>query len=311
MFKPSRITMVLACAAVGVSGCSGRGAPSVPSVPSAPMGSDWKYAGGVLFHSPHYALARGVAPAVKPLFFRVPYLGGPVIIAPKFYFTFWGYKKYGDPQKVQPLLEEYAKVMGGSGHNNIEIQYYQGASGSKTYITNPAKQYGGSWDDKSPVPGKPTDAQIAAESLRAVGHFGYDPSAVYFIATPHKHSEAGFASHWCAYHSYTEYGTQPVPYAYFPYIPDGAKACGANAVKAPSDESGADEGVTIFAGHEFGETITDPQPFSAWNGPQGEIADQCQFSGFANEPFRTKSYTMQPMASDVDSACVQSYYPSL
>jgi hypothetical protein len=309
MLKFSQMTVVIVCAAgLSASGCAGQGTPSMPSVPT---GADWSYSGGVLFHHPHYAFVRGLAPAVKPLFFQVPYRGGPVIVTPKFYFAFWGYKKYGDPDKVQPLLESYAKVMGGSGHNNIEIQYYEGASGSKTYVTNPAHQYGGSWDDRSPLPGKPTDSQIAAETLRAVGHFGFDPNGVYFVATPHKHSEAGFGSHWCSYHSYAEYNKQPVPYAYFPYIPDAGTACGASAVKPPSDESAGDEGVTIFAGHEFGETITDPQPFSAWTGPQGEIADQCQFSGYANDPFGSKSYTMQPMASNADNACVQSYDPKL
>jgi len=62
-----------------------------------------------------------------------------------------------------------------------------------------------------------------------------------------------------------------------------------------------------MAGHEFGEAITDPTPSTAWDGPQGEIADQCSWFGIANEPFGKKTYTMQPMASNADGACVQSY----
>ena len=256
---------------------------------------------------PHHARPRTQAPAVVPAFFYVPYLGGAVIENPKFYFVFWGYRKFGDPHKVEPLLLDYAKHMGGSAHNNIETQYYQDLSSVKTYIANPSNQFGGSWDDNSAVPKIPTDAQVSAEALKAVGHFGYDPNGVYFVQTPHGHSEAAFPAHWCAYHSVTYYKNQTVPYAYLPYMPDGGAGCGAGAVKPPHDESSIDEGVTIMAGHEFGEAITDPSPSTAWDGPQGEIADQCVWHGIANESFGTKSYTMQPMASDADASCVQTY----
>jgi hypothetical protein len=304
MFKFSQLAIV--CAGVGVlAACSGAGAPPTANVPAGP---DWEYAGGVLFHHPHYAPTLRSAPAVAPLFFVIPYRGGPVMTVPKFYLTFWGYKTYGDPDKVQPLLEEYAKFMGGSAHNNIVVQYYEGKSGSQTYITNPKNQYGGSWDDDSAVPKSPTEAQVATEALQAVAHFGFHANAVYFVATAHKRSEVGFGTHWCSYHSYTFLKKQPITYAYFPYMPDAGTACGEGVVKAPSDESATDEGVTIFGGHEFAESITDPQ-LSSWIGPAGEIADQCQFSGWANETFRSKSYTMQPLASDANSACVQTYNP--
>ena len=126
-----------------------------------PTGPGWRSAGGVLYHVPHYAASRSREPHIKPLYFQVPYLGGSVIAAPKFYFTFWGYKKAGDPNKVEPLLKEYAKSMGGSAHNNIETQYYEGATGTQTYITNPAKQYGGAWNDDAAIPKTPTDPEIA------------------------------------------------------------------------------------------------------------------------------------------------------
>lgn len=255
----------------------------------------------------HYAKPRTQAPAVAPAFFHTPYLGGAVIVNPKFYFVFWGYRKYGDPHKVKPLLLTYAKNMGGSAHNNIETQYYQDLNSVTTFITNPSNQFGGSWDDESPVPKVPNDANISAEALNAVTHFGYDPNGVYFVATPPGRSEEAFPAHYCAYHSVAYYKKKPAPYAYLPYMPDGGAGCGAGAVKPPHDESSADEGVTIMAGHEFGEAITDPSPSTAWDGPEGEIADQCSWHGIANEPFGTKSYTMQPMASNADDACVQSY----
>lgn len=300
-----------ALAAVALHGCGGGAGTTIPaSSATVPGGPDWKYANGVLYHRPHYALSRAMQPKIRPAELPfVPYQGGLVLADPKVYLVFWGYKKYGDPDKLQPLLESYTKVMGGSGHNNIETQYYEKVGKKSTYITNQADQYGGSWNDEHSVPKHPTDADVAAEALRAVGHFGYDSNGLYVVATPHGHSEAKFGTVWCAYHSDTTYGKQLIPYANLPYMTDATTgiACGANIIAPPKDESGKDEGMTIMAGHEYGEAITDPYPFSGWSGNNGEIADSCQWHDIANDPFGKKSYTMQPMVSDATGSCVQSY----
>jgi hypothetical protein len=295
-------------ASIALSACGGNAVPSSSAL--VPSGPDWNYSGGVLYHTPHYAPVRGAQSKVRPAELPfVQYQGGLVLVSPKVYLVFWGYKKYGDPDHLRPLLETYTKVMGGSGHNNIETQYYEKVGKKTTYITNQANQYGGSWDDESPVAKHPTDAQVAAEALRAVNHFGFDPNGIYVVATPHGRSEAKFGTVWCAYHSDTAYGKQLVPYSNLPYMTDatGGIACGANIIAPPKDESGKDEGMTIMAGHEYGEVITDPYPFSGWTGNNGEIADACQWHGIANDPFGKKSYTMQPMVSDATESCVQSY----
>jgi hypothetical protein len=292
-----------ALAAVATAGCSSTATSPVPS------GADWLSARGTLYHQPHYAATRSQARGIVPgAIAYIPYHGGPVILTPKFYLIFWGYKKYGDPDKLEPLLEAYTQSMGGSSHNNIETQYYETVKKKNSYITNPSDQYGGSWLDNSPIPKSPSDAQIAAEAVKAVAHFGgYDPNGVYVVATAHLHSEAGFGSHWCSYHSDTVEGKNPVPYANLPYMPDAGKECGADNITPPSDESGTDEGMTILAGHEFGESITDPEPFSAWYGVDGEIGDVCAWHGIENDTFGSKSYTAQPMVSDATESCVQGY----
>jgi hypothetical protein len=259
-------------------------------------------------HTLHYALTRDRLAHVAPqVFTDVPYDGGPVLSDPKMYLIFWGYKTYGDRHHLQRLLEAYTKNMGGSSHNDIETQYYEKSGGKKTYITNPTNQYGGSWNDEAAVPKTPTDAQVAAEALRGVAHFGYDPNGLYVVMTPHGRSEVGFGTHFCSYHSYTQQKKNLVPYANLPYIPDAGAECFANAIKPPADESGSDEGMTIYAGHEYGEGITDPKSFTAWWGVNGEIADPCAGHGFANDTFGKKSYTMQPMVSDASYSCVQGY----
>ncbi len=58
-----------------------------------------------------------------------------------------------------------------------------------------------------------------------------------------------------------------------------ARNCGANFISPPKDESGADEGVTIVEGHEYAESVTDPNPPSGWyNNSYGEIGDICAWT---------------------------------
>ncbi|MGA8535234.1 MAG: hypothetical protein WB615_14090 [Candidatus Tumulicola sp.] len=304
MYWLSRLAGIAGCAAaVALSGCAESSVPPKPIAAS----SDWIDAGGVRYHRPHYALLRDFAAGRVRPDLPVRYNGGPVLVNPKVYLIFWDYKAYGDSNGVKKLLQQYAGHMGGSGHNNIYTQYYEVLGSSTIYIENPAKQYGGSWDDDSAIPKKPTDAQIAAEAIKGVKHFGYDPNGSYVVATAHGHSTSGFGSHWCAYHSSVSDGKNVVSYTDFPYMPDAGSECGANIITPPAGETGTDEGVTIMAGHEYGESITDPDPYSGWSGVDGEIGDTCAWHNIANEPFGKKSYATQPMFSNATQACVQSY----
>ncbi|MBV8345752.1 MAG: hypothetical protein JO190_12285 [Candidatus Eremiobacteraeota bacterium] len=312
----SRFAAILACVtALAVAGCSGYGvAPTIGSAtqtsgsggPSFSAG--WIHKDGIVYHVPHYMGIRGSTPQVRPDIV-LTYYGGPVQVTPLVFITFWGYTKYGDAHGVKPLLESYISSMGGSKHNNIYTQYSEVVGGKTTFITNPSQQYGGAWeDDVDAVPRRPTDAQVAAEALKAVAHFGYNANASYVVATPHGHSTSGFATQWCAYHSATSSQGSLVSYTNLPYMPDGGASCGSNIISPPSDESGADEGVTIVEGHEQGESVTDPNPPYGWyNYQDGEIGDICAWQNIQNDPFGSNSYTMQPMFSNATQSCVHSY----
>jgi hypothetical protein len=317
MYSHSRLAAVLGCAAtLAMVGCANNSglAPSTGSTTQQQsqghaLGAGWIYKDGVLYHTPHYMVTakaphRDVSKAIL-----LNYGNGPVLVSPKSYIIFWGYKTYGDPDKVARLLKTYSRVMGGSGHNNIYTQYYQIVNSTTTYITNPKQQLGGVWfDDTNSVPSHPTDSQVAQESLNGVAHFGYDPNGSYIVATPTQHSSQGFGTQWCAYHSATTYNSQLVSYTNLPYMPDAGSSCGANFTTPPNDESGTDEGVTIVEGHEYGESVTDPNPPTGWyNFQYGEIGDICAWQNIQNDPFRKKSYTMQPMFSNATQSCVQSY----
>jgi hypothetical protein len=325
MYQLSRLAGVLGIAAVvAVAGCSGNSgvAPSTSSAMQqqrfTPTGPDWIHQDGLIFHRPHYMAPRGVLPALStpPPHTQFVYSNGPVLTTPKMYIILWGYRKYGDPDKLKRLLKLFAKNLGGSGHNNIYTQYYEIVSGQTTYITNPTSQFGGIWEDHAGIPSSPTDGQVAAEALRGVKHFGYDPNGSYVVATATQHSSPGFGTQFCAYHSATVYNNELVSYTNLPYQPDVGPSCGANIITPPSDEKGIDEGVTIVEGHEYGESITDPNPPSGWyNDEWGEIGDACAWWDIANDPFGAKSYTSQPMFSNAsdnnEGECVHSYTPTL
>jgi serine protease len=277
----------------------------------AQFGAGWIYQGGVLYHTPHYmATARAPSRDVSRAGL-LEYGFGPVLPKPKVYLIFWGYKTYGDPDGVAKLLKAYSKYMGGSGHNNIYTQYYEYVISKKIMIKNPKMQLGGVWlDDTNSVPLSPTDAQVAEEALNGVAKFGYDQNGSYVVATPTGRSSSGFGSVWCAYHSAASYNGQLVSYTNLPYMPNAGQNCGANQISPPSDESGVDEGVTIVEGHEYGESVTDPNPPYGWYAYfyGKEIGDLCEWQNIQNDPFRKHhSYTMQPMWSNAAGSCVQSY----
>jgi hypothetical protein len=234
------------------------------------------------------------------------YGGGPVLYTPHMYLIFWGYKAATDPDKLEKLVKTYSKSVGGTAYNNIYTQYY---GVNNQFITNPAKVYSGIWkDNTNPIPAHPSDAQVAAEAVASVAKFGYDANGSYVVLTAHNHSSSGFGTEWCAYHSATSTTNGILSYTNMPYVPDAGANCGANIISPPSDETGTDEGTTIVEGHEFGESITDPNPPTGWyNNEYGEIGDICAWQNIQNDPYNSKTYTAQPMWSNANDACVHHY----
>jgi hypothetical protein len=318
MHKFSRFAAALGCvAALGMAACSGNGGvtPSAGSNSQLKSGgglgfdAGWVQKDGITYHVPHYMATRPATRGqVKPMGL-LTYRGGPVQVTPTVFLIFWNVAKYGDRQGVEPLLTNYIGHMGGSAHNNIYVQYSEVVNGNTIYVTNPSNQYGGSWEDSTNLePRHPTDSQIAAEAIRGVQHFGYNASASYVVVTPHGRSTSGFGTQWCAYHSATTSNGNLVSYTDLPYIPDAGANCGSNIISPPSDESGADEGVTIVEGHEQGESVTDPNPPTGWyNNSYGEIGDICAWTNIQNDPFGSFSYSSQPMYSNASNSCVHSY----
>jgi hypothetical protein len=171
--------------------------------------------------------------------------------------------------------------VGGSSWANSTTQYCQnvpsgtvqcGSAG--VHPANPANELGGTWNDTGALPGTITQSGIAAEAANGAAHFGYDASADYMVFTPSGHSESGFGTQWCAYHSSTSTSSGNLSFAYIPYQPDAGVSCGQNFVNAGS--AGLFDGFSIVGGHEYAETITDPFPNSGWLDSRGaENGDKC------------------------------------
>ncbi|HEY4439584.1 MAG TPA: hypothetical protein VGN14_03970, partial [Candidatus Elarobacter sp.] len=126
----------------------------------------------------------------------------------------------------------------------------------------------------------------------------------YVVVTPHNVTTPGFMVQFCAYHSTTAAANgATIAWTALPYMPDAGTSCGQGSVNTP----GTLDGVTIVAGHEQGETETDPQPSTGWVDASGsENGDKCAWTGLANNA-NAGGYPTQPLWSNATASCVQSY----
>ena len=198
-------------------------------------------------------------------------------------------------------------------------QYYQeNANGSKTYTSNDANILKGTWIDPQPYPTAAkllqynadgsfttfydlTTEQMQKEVLRAVDHFGYDPDAIYFIATDLQRYWDSNKKKAGAYHS--SFQSPPLPqsvvYAELPYNGILQFAQGLYdffpLTKGNWTLSYASS-VSLLAFHELAEAINDPRygdnpaqsaPFPSNYGwvsfDNQEIADICG-NIYVNDP---------------------------
>jgi hypothetical protein len=230
----------------------------------------------------------------------------PVLTHPVVYVVYWGWTS--DPYAEQAYLENFLSTVGGTPWLNTVVQY--------SYAGYSTDYFASSWSDPSPVPDHPTDAQIQSEVAAAVSTFGLyssdegiDYNNVIIVATPTGHSTAGFGvpGGFCAYHGGTAdpaTGTN-VSYINLPYMPDAGGACGENFVNGPLD------GVSIVAGHELAEALTDPL-LSSWFDASGyEVADKCAWTNLANITTALGTFAVQPLWSNYANSCVLSTVPTV
>ncbi len=189
------------------------------------------------------------------------------------------------------------------------------------------------YDGSAPVPGAATAEQIANEATAAAKHFrntteAQNLNAQYVIMSPTgTHPDNFFIppppspKGFCGWHDYTLHysvgirtpnGGVTTPYGNLaftnlPYVPDVKKSCFASALPG---RDGPLQGLSIVESHEYAETVTDPEPNTAWNGGRGEIGDECAigqkgFQGLAGRITYAKgSFVVQGQWSNSNNKCV-------
>jgi hypothetical protein len=234
------------------------------------------------------------------------YHGGPVQTDPKIYVVFWGSAwngTGGDPDGVAARLKGFLRIVGGSGWLNTVTQY---AQSDGRHVGNQPGSFVGSYvDTTSAPPPKPTQAQLAAEAVKAAAHYGdYTVNASYVVALPHGIVPSGFGTQYCEYHTTTTATGHTIAWTNDPYLPDAGAACGSGSVNNP----GILDGVSVVGGGQQADTETDPVPGTGWldAAGAGEIADTCAWFDLIDNPY-AGGYPTQPLWSNATSSCVQHY----
>jgi serine protease len=231
------------------------------------------------------------------------YGGGPVAHSPMVFLDFWGSQWDSDQNGVEQYVQSFVSGLGQSDDNwsTITSQY--------TDTSGQGPAFGGSvlagtWvDNGSPAPQAAVQADIAAEAVSAAQHFGVNGSddMQIVVLSPSGTNPDGFPNAgFCAYHDFTGSSIGNVPYTNMPYVLDAGGSCGANSVQSQLD------GFSIVEGHEYAETLTDPEPSSGWVDSSGaEIGDKCAWVNLFAIGLSTGSFAMQPLWSNNDDGCAQ------
>ena len=229
---------------------------------------------------------------------------------------------------LRTYVDTFLSRLGGSSWAGVLTQYCgatrpggTSCAGGSGYVTNPPHELKGVWIDPAPVPANvlergetphTPDDPVAAEVRRAVAHFGWDSQATYVVlAPPGPRVPAGPV--WCGYHSQAVVdataGTR-AQYAFVPWLDAarpgaGRTACGMHAVDRRSDAfgNGIFDGWSIVLGHEWAESVTDPDNFDnvqdGWNdGDSAEAADKCAWHGLRDIHLGANRFAVQPLWSN-------------
>jgi len=249
----------------------------------------------------------------KGLYYHGGVGGIGVETSPRLYLVLWGSQwKGNDPSGEEARLYAFYRGVGGSSWLNSVTQYCQGVASGTRYCKgagkpagNPPQILAGVWyDNAKPAPSGATQAQLAAEAVRAARYFGNttagrNASVQYVIATAHGDHPSGYPKNYCAWHSATGSSVGNVAYTNLPYITDAGASCGANF-----NGLGAKAGITMVGGHEMAESITDQFPNGGWlSSNDAENGDKCAWIGSgqgasANTSLSTGTFPVQSLWSN-------------
>jgi Putative Ig domain len=260
------------------------------------------------------------------------YNGGPVQHSPRVYLIFWGptWNTNATSQNVKAYLVSLYKGLGQTskdGWSTIVSQYGDSSGHHPVFGTSLLAGY---HVDTTKPPRSVTVSNLGNEASKALSFFRIPNTndAEVVVASqsgtcfaPPVQGGDTFAgncgkpqtSGYCAFHNYDSGFRNPrqyLPWVNFPFQLDAGQGCGANFINSTFD------GLSMTAGHETMETITDPAE-NAWYDLNdslsgGEIADKCAWGGApfgVTDPFgyitlTTGSFAMQSLWSNARGSCV-------
>lgn len=265
-------------------------------------------------HPSAHAAGRATGPDTLSL--QTNAKSGVVSPTPKVYLVFWGKQWSSDPAKVAPDMQAMFNGLYGSADTwgTILDQYCEGlAAGTTncgtagTHVQHPtAAPLAGAWfDNAANAPSSATQAQLAAEAVKAAGHFGNTTqtpnlNAQYVVLSATGTHPDGFPnSGFCAWHDFTSSSYGKIAYTNMPYVPDlGAGAC------TTLTDGRLLSGIESTETHEYAETVTDFWPTDGWNNTaNGEIGDEC-INLDAYLTLSTGKFDVQGLWSNAANKCV-------
>jgi serine protease len=291
-----RIRVALASVGALVVGLIGPTAGALGS--SASPGSHVPLSAGLLVQGPRDVFlpaTRKANPGPQQLTYHGGLNGRGVQHHPKVYLVFWG-SQWDKKDPYADYEQRFFRGLYGRGDTWTGLQREWCDHVAKQAVTCGPRSprigrpigglVKGVWFDDSvfalptdnPFVGGLTPDAVAQEAVRAAEHFGNttpasNVDAQYIISEPSHFNSVGYGL-FCAYHSYVSSNYGPVPYTDLPYLTDLGFDCGQNSVN--SGDAGTYDGLSIVAGHEFIETISDPYVLTGWADAEGEEnADKC------------------------------------
>jgi hypothetical protein len=270
------------------------------------------------------------------------YGGGPVQVTPHVYLLEWGpWWKTSAADAASTYLKEFYEGLGVAPDDtwSTTTSQYGDGTGSPSFSGSVLESV--TIDTSSP-PTSVTPDDLAAEaiSLATTAKISdlTDAQIVVASQTGTCFSD-GFAGScgtpnskgdYCGWHDFAAGGglSGDLPFVNLPDQVDAGMYCGENWVN--SGAAGTYDGFSTVGGHEYAETITDPEPDSGWTDPAdtisdggapGEVADKCIWGGsiwgpLGSDPYgdvtlSTGSFAMQSLWSNAVGRCVMTPTPSL
>jgi serine protease len=259
---------------------------------------------------------------------NMPYNGGPTQHNPKLYVVFWG-STWPSNATEQEVLSYELNFLGGLGASgdtwSLTNSQYADGTGNPTFGQ---KELVASIYDTSNPPSEVFPSDIASEAAAAASSMGVTDLAdaqVIVLSQSGTCFSDGFAGSscqpvppaYCAWHSATAFASGLLSYTNMPYSLDAGGSCGENFINSGS--AGTFDGFSIVGGHEWAETVTDPQPSSGYRDLSdsvsgGEIGDKCAWGGLiwgssdpdGNVTLSTGTFAMQSLWSNATGNCAMS-----